>query len=130
MAAKKAAKKAKKVRKAKETAKKNELDDKKRKQKLEADATKLKAKVGPLIAGFTRALGDELAKQVPTASTKAAQKFLKELNSYDTEAKEVLAGTRQNLGISADAIDLQLKLAKKELQLLDGFLSALRKRFT
>lgn len=129
LAAKKAAKKAKKQRKAKEAAKKSELDERKRKKQLEADATKVKMKVGPLIAGFTRALSDELAKQVPTSSTKAAQKLLKELNSYDTEAKEILAGTRQKLSISADAIDLQWKLAKKELQLLEGFLAALRKHF-
>ena len=50
-----------------------------------------------------------------------------ELKAYEEEAKHASDGLQDELSFTMDQLDQHVKLAKKELQLLDGFLAALRK---
>ena len=92
-----------------------------------SEATKLKIKLNPSVGAFVRMFGDALAKELPPAHAKGGQKFLRELKEFEQEAKEVLHGTRSVLSISLQGIEKQVGDAKKELQLLDGLIAALRK---
>ena len=125
--AKKEKKKAKNEKAAQEERKKKEKEEKLKQRVATKEANKLKTKLGPMVASLSRALADELAKQLPPANTKAGHKFLKELLEFEAAADKVVNGEAAALTISVESVEGKLKLAKKELQLLDGFLGALRK---
>ena len=126
-AKKKASKQAEKDKKAKEAAKKRELEEKKRKSRVDGEASKLKAKLAPLLVLFARVLDDDFAKHLPSSNLKAAESFVAMLGEYEAEVKGILVGKKKDFGTPVAVIDEQIKLAKKELQLLDALVGALRK---
>ena len=94
---------------------------------MSSDAAKVKTKTSVVIAGLNRVLADDLSPQLPPANANAARSILSELKAYEEEAKHASDGLQDELSFTMDQLDQHVKLAKKELQLLDGFLAALRK---
>ena len=87
----------------------------------------MKAKLAPLLVLFARVLDDDFAKHLPSSNLKAAESFVAMLGEYEAEVKGILVGKKKDFGTPVAVIDEQIKLAKKELQLLDALVGALRK---
>ena len=68
-----------------------------------------------------------MSKQLPDSNIRAGHKFVKDLTMLEGEAKDIVASKRNDWSVSFDITEEEMKSAKKELMLVEGFMAALRR---